>query len=215
MKKVLVVDDQPCIRRTLGRILRDAGIACEFASEVSEAISLVCTHAYDLVLSDIDMPGDKTGVDLVRWLRSEMPELPVVVVSGVSDVGVITTVTDLGAEAYLLKPFFPQQALLTIRSALTRSERRHAESAGAAAAENRAATEQPKRLTTRHHASRVFRLVHDEKPGDRVAGGGPVLPRVAACHSGQLQSRHFEQRMRSPRGPKHNTIVGFTYAVRR
>ena len=122
-KKILVVDDQPCIRRTLGRVLREVGLSCEFASDTDEAMRLLQGGAYELVLSDIDMPGDKTGVDLVRWMREQMPQTPVIVISGVSDDDVITTVMELGAQAYLLKPFFPQQALIAIRSALAKPKR--------------------------------------------------------------------------------------------
>lgn len=80
---VLVVDDEPAIRRFACRVLREAGYGVEEAADGADALSLIRSGAVepDAVLSDIVMPR-MTGVELLQSLSLERPGLPVILMSG-------------------------------------------------------------------------------------------------------------------------------------
>ena len=82
--RVLVVDDLAEVRRAHSRVLKAAGYGVELAKSAQEAIAMVSTRTFDVVLSDVHMP-DANGVHLLRKLRELDPELSVVLVSGAPD----------------------------------------------------------------------------------------------------------------------------------
>lgn len=114
---VLVVEDEILIRVLIADELRAEGFSVVEAATGDEALSYFQAGVQvDLVLSDIDLPGALNGVDLVRRLRAEAPDLPTVLTSGHSP-GVHP------ADAFLPKPYNVSQAVALV-AALLRKETR-------------------------------------------------------------------------------------------
>lgn len=80
-RRVLVVDDQPFVCRVIGRLLRRAGYEAWTAGGGTEALSLLEGQEFDLLLTDISMPG-MDGFELVARAREMRPDLPVLYMSG-------------------------------------------------------------------------------------------------------------------------------------
>jgi len=118
---ILVVDDDPQVCEVLSRILESHDHECTTAASVDEARPVLGDPACELVLCDVMMP-DESGFDLLRQLHDQHAEIPVVMVSGVHDVGLATLALELGAYGYVTKPFEPNQVLIAVANALRRAE---------------------------------------------------------------------------------------------
>jgi DNA-binding NtrC family response regulator len=80
---ILVVEDEPLIRTALADALRHAGYSIVELSEAKEALGhLAEGGSADLVITDLKMPGAIDGVDLVEWLQTALPAVPVIVTTG-------------------------------------------------------------------------------------------------------------------------------------
>ena len=101
--RVLVVDDEAYIRRMLVRALRHAGLEVVEADGARAALAAFDRTSFDVVLSDVHMPGG-TGLELMRELRRRAPELPVLLMSGLPDVESAAIAVQYGAFRYLTKP---------------------------------------------------------------------------------------------------------------
>ena len=117
---VLIVDDDEQIAEILSRMLELQGYRCQTASSPAEARAYLETGPWNLVLSDL-MMGQESGMSLLTHIRGRFPTLPVVMVSGVSDVTTATIALDLGAYGYVTKPFDRQQVLIATVNALRRA----------------------------------------------------------------------------------------------
>ncbi len=115
--RILVVDDEPVIREVLNERLTSAGFQCDLARNSSEALQRIRTTAYNLVLSDIAMPGGD-GMSLLRQIKAEQPNLDVVMLTGVVDVDTAIRAIRLGASDYLTKPFNLDEVVLTLERTL-------------------------------------------------------------------------------------------------
>jgi two-component system, chemotaxis family, chemotaxis protein CheY len=101
--RVLLVDDQPELRRLIRRSLHRAGYLVVEAWNGRVAIELAQRGEFDVVISDVRMP-DVSGIELLSTLRDLDPDLPVVLTSGSPDPLTSLESSDLGAFAYLVKP---------------------------------------------------------------------------------------------------------------
>jgi len=81
-RTVLVVEDEPLIRITLADVLEDAGFRVIEACNVLEAVAALGRYEINAVVTDIDMPGGLSGLDLARTVSSTHPTTAVIVVSG-------------------------------------------------------------------------------------------------------------------------------------
>ena len=80
---ILVVEDEPLIRTVLGDALRHAGYSVVELSEAKDALGHLSEGgAADLVITDLKMPGAIDGLDLVEWLQTALPAVPVIVTTG-------------------------------------------------------------------------------------------------------------------------------------
>jgi CheY-like chemotaxis protein len=102
--RVLVVDDEPQIVDMLRELLVELGYAVETAANGIEALRLVPEFEPGVVLLDLQMPG-MSGSQVLDRLRHERPGLPVVIVTGNTDVAVARSTLARGAFDYLRKPF--------------------------------------------------------------------------------------------------------------
>jgi YesN/AraC family two-component response regulator len=119
---ILVVDDEKIIHESCGRILRDEGYTVETALSGQEALLKLKEKQYDLVLSDIKMPG-MSGVEALEKMKKEVPDITVVMFTGYSSVETARDSMKLGAADYLPKPFTPEELLRVVREALQKKLR--------------------------------------------------------------------------------------------
>jgi DNA-binding NtrC family response regulator len=112
---VLVVEDDPILRFTLAMELGQAGFIVREAASAEEAETVLNTGAaVDLVVTDIEMPGARNGLDLAKFVRAFRPHIRVVVVSGILPATGIVGVAD----AFFGKPYDLDRLILRIRSLL-------------------------------------------------------------------------------------------------
>jgi CheY-like chemotaxis protein len=116
---VLIVDDDPLIRRLLAKTVSGAGYEVLEAADGRRAVEQVREGRVDLVLTDIVMP-DQEGVETITQLRREFPEVKVVAMSGAANGAYLKICQLLGASAVLRKPFSPHCLIETIRGVLNR-----------------------------------------------------------------------------------------------
>ena len=103
--RVLVVDDDEDVRDVLCQEFERRGLFAEGAASAAEARGLFGTGGrFDLVLCDIDMPGER-GTELLAWLKSTDPDVAVVMVTGISDAPTAVGAMLNGASDYVCKPF--------------------------------------------------------------------------------------------------------------
>jgi len=100
---ILIVDDDEIIRDTLRELLSEQ-YTCQTAGTADEAFARLSEKPYDLVLTDISMPGI-SGLDLLGRVLRQYPKTLVIVVSGISDQEHVQGLLKLGAFDFLLKPF--------------------------------------------------------------------------------------------------------------
>ncbi|MCU1279224.1 MAG: diguanylate cyclase/phosphodiesterase [bacterium] len=114
--RVLLVDDDAQLGRAYERILRSAGFVVERAADGALAIDAVTKRGFDVVLSDIDMPG-VNGIGLLRAIRGHDLDLPVVLVTGSPAVETAIAAVELGALRYLIKPIAAAELVDVVRRA--------------------------------------------------------------------------------------------------
>jgi two-component system KDP operon response regulator KdpE len=114
--RILVVDDEPAIRRFLRTSLGSQGYQVEEAEDGTAALAAM-THAPDLIVLDLGMPG-MDGFEVIRHLRESGATLPIVVLSVRADEAGKVRALDLGADDYVTKPFGIEELLARIRTAL-------------------------------------------------------------------------------------------------
>jgi two-component system, NtrC family, response regulator AtoC len=99
-----MVDDEPLLRSLLSRAFARVDFDVVEAGSGAAALQLLCAERFDLVITDVQMPF-MTGIELLRKLRQHQLELPVVLISGVFELGPEQSPADIGAFAVLSKPF--------------------------------------------------------------------------------------------------------------
>jgi len=108
--KILVVDDEKVIIRSVEMVLKSEGYEIESASSGKEAILKMEQNSYNLVLTDLNMP-EMDGITLIRWLRQKRPDIGIVILTGYPSQETIKEALELGIIDYVPKPFTP--AVLT------------------------------------------------------------------------------------------------------
>jgi EAL domain-containing protein (putative c-di-GMP-specific phosphodiesterase class I)/ActR/RegA family two-component response regulator len=103
-RRVLLVDDQPSVLRSIARVLQVRGYHVETASDGSEAIRKVAQGDFDVVVSDIAMP-EMDGISLLREIRAHDLYVPVILITGEPTVATAVQALEHGALHYLTKPF--------------------------------------------------------------------------------------------------------------
>jgi two-component system, NtrC family, response regulator PilR len=116
MTRALVVDDDETIRDTLYELLSEHYI-CQTAETAEKAIARLQADTYDVVLTDISMPG-LSGLELLGQVRQRFPNTPVIVISGISDKEHAQGLIRLGAFDYLLKPFSLDEVEKSVKRAV-------------------------------------------------------------------------------------------------
>jgi two-component system, NtrC family, nitrogen regulation response regulator NtrX len=114
---LLLVDDDPHTLASLSRAFRLAGHEATVCDNAARALELLRTEVFDLILSDVVMPG-KSGLELLEDLKKAGVNTPVVLVSGQANIEIAVRATKLGALDFLEKPLSTDKLLLTVENAL-------------------------------------------------------------------------------------------------
>jgi len=103
-KRILFVDDEPAIRATLAVILRRYGFLVTVASTVAEALEEMRKQEFDLLLSDVNLEGERDGYNIVRAMRELNPNCINIVLTGFPDEESAAEGLELGIDDYIAKP---------------------------------------------------------------------------------------------------------------
>lgn len=107
LRKVLVVDDDPVVGKSIDRILSSRGYAVIAAAGGEEAMQRLASEDYDMVYTDIKMPG-MSGLEVARHIKESRPWLPVVIVTGYGNDANEAEARDIGVNGFLRKPLSPE-----------------------------------------------------------------------------------------------------------
>jgi len=142
MKKILVIDDDGPVRAGLVTALRRRGYVVQAASHGAEGLELAFRDQPDLVLCDVNMPG-QNGFDVLKELRArpETTAVPVILMTGEPHRADARHSMNQGADDYLLKPFTMDQMLEAVSGRLERQDGIHRALAARTAAERLSAAE--------------------------------------------------------------------------
>lgn len=116
MASILIVDDDEVIRDTLYELL-SAEHSCESAATATDALGKLSAQSYDVMLTDISMPG-LSGLELLRFAAASYPNTSVIIISGISDEEHAQRLMELGAFDFLVKPFRLEVVEETVRRAI-------------------------------------------------------------------------------------------------
>ncbi len=121
--RILVVDDEPQIRRSLQINLESRGYSVTTAKNGVEALESCANRIPDVIIIDLLLP-DITGVEVTKRLR-EYATVPIIVLSAIEDETQKVTALEMGADDYVTKPFGMEELLARIRSVLRRAAGAH------------------------------------------------------------------------------------------
>lgn len=117
MAKILVVEDDPMIRKTIEFKLNKSGYETEVAEDGQQGLEMVDDQVYDLLITDVMMPYI-TGLELVEKVKKKLPNLPILLLSAVGHEDMVLKAFDLGADDYMKKPFSPNELLIRVKKLL-------------------------------------------------------------------------------------------------
>jgi DNA-binding NarL/FixJ family response regulator len=125
------VDDEKPMRRLLEQILAENGYSCHSDGNAADAKAQLEQQQFDLVLSDIRMPGE-SGLDLCRYIKAVFPDIACMLITAVDNMSVANEAIAMDIYGYIIKPITNTQLLVSVANALRRfrleaSERAHRE----------------------------------------------------------------------------------------
>jgi two-component system response regulator AtoC len=124
MSRVLVVDDEPGLRQSLGLLLADAGYSVTSESDGAKALARALAEQFDLILCDVRMP-EMGGLDFLRKYKEAGGSALMVMMSAYGNEESALAAMKDGAYDYIPKPFRPDEVVLTLRKAEERERLRH------------------------------------------------------------------------------------------
>ena len=119
--RVLIVDDEPAIRRALRTPLTELGFEVGEVSRGEMALDVLRTETYDAVLLDVNMPGIG-GIETLRRLRAMAPRLPIIILTVRDGENEKVQALEMGADDYVTKPFGVRELVARIRATVRRAQ---------------------------------------------------------------------------------------------
>ncbi|MCL5965843.1 MAG: sigma-54 dependent transcriptional regulator [Deltaproteobacteria bacterium] len=116
-RKILLLDDEEIFLRPLAKTILAGGYLVDTASTAAEAREKLRADEFDLLITDVRMPGTD-GIAFTREVRRDFPDMPVIVMTAYGSIRTAVDAVKAGAEDYILKPFEPDEILLLIGRAL-------------------------------------------------------------------------------------------------
>lgn len=158
---ILIVDDEKNIRMSVAKYLKLEGIESRTAENGLSAQRMVEDTIFEAAIVDLKMPG-MDGLEFLEWLRSDGPDMPVIMISAYGEIGDAVRAMKLGAEDYIVKPFDAAELALRLRRTIHEKKLRMQVEAG------------------RRMNSEEVRLVGDSKPMKEIR---TLIQRVAKTPS--------------------------------
>ncbi|MGE0882782.1 MAG: sigma-54-dependent transcriptional regulator [Blastocatellales bacterium] len=118
MKRILVIDDDKASCNLLRELFSSQGWSAEIAQTPDQAIKLAASESFDLIVSDINLEADKSGLDLLKGFRDKCP---VILITGFGTLDTAVAATREGAWDLISKPFKVQEVISVVRRALERT----------------------------------------------------------------------------------------------
>jgi CheY-like chemotaxis protein len=129
MARILIVDDDVAVQATLRIVLERASHSIVVTADGGKGLQALREGRFDLLIVDIHMPG-MDGLEIIRAVHKDLPELPIIVISGSAFASELAPSPDflsmgikLGAISSLKKPFKPGELLATVNNCLNRPEK--------------------------------------------------------------------------------------------
>lgn len=119
---ILIIDDEATLRKTLARILQQAGFDVTTAESAEQGIAFLKTSVFDLIFSDLRMPG-MAGLEALKYIHAHYPTLPVVLFTAQPDINSAVEALRYGATDYLLKPLAPDAIVARAKTILKNQQR--------------------------------------------------------------------------------------------
>ncbi len=123
-KSILVVDDDQTIVSLICRWLKAEGYDCSYALDGNSAINQLKDREFDLIVSDIMLPG-MSGMDLLMMIKKLHPDSAVIMETGIDDKETAIDCLQIGAYGYITKPFKRSDVVITVEGALERRREEH------------------------------------------------------------------------------------------
>lgn len=114
---LLIVDDQPGVRRLLYEAFTDEGYRVRMAAGGQEALKMAAQEIPDIILLDIRMPG-MNGLETLKELRKTDPDMPVLLMTAYGELEVVEAAKKLGVRHYMVKPFDLHEVRLLVKALL-------------------------------------------------------------------------------------------------
>ncbi|MEW6419869.1 MAG: response regulator [Nitrospirota bacterium] len=115
--RVLVIDDEDIVLKSCYRVLTPEGYDVKMATKGLDGLQMLKNDKYDVVLVDVKMP-DMDGIEVLRRIKKEWPDIPVIIITGYSAISDAVFAIKLGAYDYIEKPFAPDTILSSVKKAL-------------------------------------------------------------------------------------------------
>lgn len=115
---IIIIDDDIDICALLKRFFERKGYAVSTAFKAQEGLELIRANSYDVLLTDFRLP-DMDGLEVIKNVRKIKSDLPIIVITGYSDVAQAIKAIRLGAYEYVTKPIYPEEILLHVQKAIT------------------------------------------------------------------------------------------------
>ncbi len=124
MDRVLIVDDEKGMRDFLSIMLKKEGYAVQQAESADKAAEMIARGDFDLVISDISMPGP-SGLEVLKRSKASNPEMPVIMITAYASTESAIEALKLGAYDYIVKPFDIEEMKAVVRNALEKRRLEH------------------------------------------------------------------------------------------
>src|SRR6476620_8581037 len=121
MARILIIDDDAGVRESIERMLRSGGYTVRSVASGEEGFTLARGGAFDVILSDMRMPG-LSGLDVLRKLRDERVDSVFMIMTGFGTIDTAVEAMQLGAVDFVQKPFFRDELLMRVRAAADRRQ---------------------------------------------------------------------------------------------
>jgi DNA-binding NtrC family response regulator len=128
--KILVVDDDAIVIKSCRRILEAEGFEITTVPGADEALEKIKYYEFDLLLMDVKMPKHD-GIFLMREIKKNWPDIPIIVMSGYPTPETIADVLKFGATQFIPKPFRPDELVKIVHQALQKAGKKDSSPTGA------------------------------------------------------------------------------------
>ncbi|WP_416441199.1 response regulator transcription factor [Leeuwenhoekiella sp. A16] len=117
MKKILVIEDNPMVVKSLEFKLKKDGYEVIIAEDGRDAMSKLSSDKFDLILTDLMLPFI-SGNQLIEFIKEKSPDIPIIVLSTSTQEDIITDAFNMGVDDFITKPFSPNELSLRVKRTL-------------------------------------------------------------------------------------------------